>query len=119
MGYFDYLEDKTKEQREFRFYDIWAKVGFFVFLGTLLLTIASVLVFTLAIPLGQNIYLDILLGCTIAVGIIGIVFSKKAVKMAKGVRKTSDLGKFSMIWGIFFVLVNCAGVVANTWMYFV
>ncbi len=118
MGYFDYLEDKTKEQREFRFYDVWAKIGLYIFLGTMLLTITSVLIFSLATPLGQSIYLDILLGSTILIGIVGIIFSFKAVKTAKSVRKTSDLGRFSLIWGIFFVLVNCAGVVANTWIYF-
>ena len=119
MAYFDYLEEKTKEQREFRFFDVWAKAGLFVFLGSLLITIASIIVFAVAVPIGQNVFLDILVGVGVVVGIVGIAIASKAIKMARNIRKKSELGNFSLIWGIFFVLIDFALFVANTWLYFV
>ena len=118
MGYFDYLEEKTQEKREFQYFDVWAKAGTFVGLGSLIVTIVSILVFALAVQVGQNIWLDFLTGAGLVIGCVGVSFSAKAVQMARNIRKTTPLGNFALIWGIFVILIDLAILVANTWLYF-
>ncbi len=118
MGYFDYLEEKTQEKREFQYFDVWAKAGTFVGLGSLLVTIASILVFALAVPVGENIWFDFLTGAGLVIGCVGVALSAKSVQMARNIRKTTPLGKFALIWGIFVILIDLAILVANTWLYF-
>lgn len=118
MGYFDYLEEKTQVQREFQSYDVWAKVGTFIGLGSLLVAIASALVFFLAVPFGESIWLDILVGFGLILGVVGVCLAGKAVKMAKNIRKVSEIGRFAFIWGIFVILLDLAMLLVNTWMYF-
>ena len=119
MGYFDYLEEKTKEQREFQYFDVFAKTGTFIGLGALLVTLAAIFVFAFAIPFGGNIWLDFLVGGAMIIGAVGIGYSAKAVKMARSIRKVAYLGNFALVWGIFVILINIALLVINTWLYFV
>ncbi len=117
MGYFDYLDETTKEQREFQSFDVWAKTGTYVGLGSFLIMLAAIFVFAFAIPIGENIWLDFLVGGALAVGVTGIAFSGKAVAMARNIRKKSEIGNFALIWGIFVVLVEITLLIANTWVY--
>ncbi len=117
MGYFDYLDEATKEQREFQSFDVWAKAGTYVGLGSLVVTIVAILIFCLVIPLGQNIWLDFLVGGALGIGITGIVFAGKAVSMARSIRKKSEIGLFALIWGIFVILIELTLLLINTWMY--
>lgn len=118
MGYFDYLDEKAQTQHEFQSFDIWAKASTFVGLGSLVVTLVSVFVFAFAVPIGESIWLDILVLAGVAVGVVGVILATKAVKMAKNIRKVSEIGRFSFVWGLFVVLVDLALIVANTWMYF-
>ena len=118
MGYFDYLDEKTQTQREFQSFDIWAKAGAFVGLGSLIISLVALFVFLFAVPIGSSIWLDILVGVGLAVGITGVTLSAKAIKMAKNIRKVTEIGRFALIWGIFVILVDLAMITANTWMYF-
>ncbi len=117
MGYFDYLEEKTKEQREFQYFDTVAKTGIFIGLGALVVTLAAIFVFAFAITIGQNIWLDFLAGGGLVIACTGIAFAAKSIKMARSIRKVSYLGNFALIWGIFVILIDIALLVINTWLY--
>lgn len=116
MGYFDYLEESVALERENRYFDTYAKVGFWVGVGSFAVLLATILTFCF-VSIGSIVWLDFLMAIGIAVAAVGMGYALKAITIARRRRNSSPLANFSFVWNLVFVLVNIILLVMNTWVY--
>ncbi len=116
MGYFDYLEENAAIEKENRFFDTYAKVGFWIGVGSFAVMLASILTFCF-VAVGSIIWLDILVAVGVVVSVFGMAYSGKAISIARRRRNSSPLANFSFVWNLVFALIDIILLVMNTWMY--
>ena len=117
MGYFDYLEESVASRRDAQFFDVYAKVGFWVGIGALGGIILS-MVILFSVGMGKIIWLDLFPALSLAAGVVSVWYCVKTLLIARTKDKKSPLALMSLPWGILYILVSVILIVINTWVYF-
>ena len=113
MGYFDYLDNKQKqEEQKVSIDEHSARVSFFIGLGSLAFLIVSI-VFAYTIHFGVSLWFNVPNVLGIAVSVVAIILDQKTFKSFKKKRQSSPIANMSLALNILFILLNLGVIGIN------
>lgn len=114
MAYFDYLDKKVEQIKEFKAFEPLSNVSFWLSIGSLAVFIISCFLFGFVMQIGKNVFMGICPLVGLVIAIVGLVYAQKAAKQAKIKRIKHAKTNMSRALNLLLGLLCLVLVVANT-----
>jgi len=113
MGYFDYIDSKSKkEELTVTLDERWARIAFYISFGALGLLVLG-LILTAIIHMGVSLWLNVVNVLGIATAIVGLVFNAKTVKHFRRKRQPSAIANLARALNIFWIMSHVMMIAIN------
>lgn len=113
MGYFDYIDSKSKkEEMTVSLDERWARMAFYISLGALGLFVLSIIL-TAVIHMGVSLWLNVVNFVGIGVAITGLIINQKTVSHFRKKRQPSAIANMARALNIFWILMHILMIALN------